>query len=148
MKGLSSRREFVLAVLSLSLSLSAPACATSTASSAPTPEQTVPWDLVVLGRIDACWACQHQPWPHVTYTKVLAGKAPSGQPQGELNIVEVPPRLLPEGGLPEYRSAREEICYLALVVPPIETNPVAYKVVEVEDATPEHLAKFDSMRQP
>jgi hypothetical protein len=76
----------------------------------------------------------------------LAGKAPNGQAQGELNIVEVPPRLLPEGSL-VYRSERAEICYLKLVEPPIETNPVAYKVVEVEEATPEHLAKFNSIRQ-
>jgi hypothetical protein len=146
MKGLGARRQFVLVILSLPLSLAAPACYTSEASPPLTPEQAVPWDLVVVGRIDACWSCQHEPWPHVSYTKVLAGKAPNGQPQGELNIVEVPPRLLPEGSL-VYRSERAEICYLKLVVPPIETNPVAYKVVEVEEATPERLAKFNSIRQ-
>ena len=146
MKGLRPHRQLALVVLSLSLTLPAPACDTSEAFPPLTPEQAVPWDLVVLGRIDACWGCQHEPWPHVSYTKVLTGKAPNGQPQGELNIVEVPPRLLPEGSL-VYRSQRAEICYLKLVVPPIETNPVAYKVVDVEEATPEHLAKFNTIRQ-
>jgi len=107
--------------------------------------QTVLWDFVVLGRIDACWVCQHGPPPHVSYTKVLAGKAPSGQPQGKIDLVEAPARLLPTGGIPIYKSQREEICYLKIVVLPSDKNAAAYKVVDVEEATPENLAKFKSV---
>src|SRR5262245_28211570 len=46
------------------------------------------WDLVVLGQIDACWVCQHGPPPHVRYSRVLAGNAPSGKAQGTLSLVE------------------------------------------------------------
>src|SRR5689334_21120465 len=142
MKGLSSLRQRAFALLSLSFALALPACGANTVALAPTPQQAVPSDLVVLGQIDACWTCQHEPLPHVSYTRVLAGKAPTAQAQGELNIVEVPPRLLKDGTL-TYKSPRAEICYLKLVEPPLESNPVAYKVVDVQDATADNLAKFN-----
>jgi hypothetical protein len=36
------------------------------------------WDVIVLGRIDACWVCQFGPSAQVRYTQALAGKVPSG----------------------------------------------------------------------
>lgn len=110
-------------------------------------QPTVLGDLVVLGRIDACWVCQHGLPPHVSYTTVLAGKAPSGKAQGQITLVEVPARLLPKGGIPIYKSQREEIVYLKIGELPSEKNAAAYKVVDVEEATPENLAKFKSVGQ-
>jgi hypothetical protein len=108
----------------------------------PTSDRAVSWDLVVLGRIDACWVCQHGPPPHVTYTKVLAGKAP-GEGQAEVGLVDVAARLLPEGGVPIYRSRQEEICYLKLVIPGGKEHGAYYAVIDLEEATPENLAKFE-----
>ena len=105
-------------------------------------QQTVLWDFVVLGRINACWVCQRGPPPHVSYTMVLAGKTPSGKAQGEIGLTEVAAGLLPKGGIPIYRSQQEEICYLKIVVLPGDKDRIAYKVVDVEEATPENLAKF------
>lgn len=104
-------------------------------------QQTVPFDLVVLGRIDACWVCQHGPPPQVSYTRVLAGKAPA---QGRVALVEVSARLLPEGAPPIYRSQREEICYLKTVKLPTNQTASVYKLVDVEEATPKNLTKFQS----
>ena len=104
------------------------------------------WDLAVLGLIDACWVCQHGPPPHVSYTRVLAGKAVGGE-NGYLTIIELPGRLLPKDGIPIYKSPREEICYLKTHVLPDNKNAVAYIVIDVEEATPENLAKFSSVRQ-
>jgi hypothetical protein len=154
-----SSRQFLLAILCLFLILFSPLLGILTAQSelpvgrSATPyeggqaplQETVLWDFVVLGRIDACWVCQHGPPPHISYTKVLAGKAPSGQGQGKIGLVEVPARLLPKGGIPIYKSQREEICYLEIVVLPSDKNAAAYKVVDVEEATPENLAKFKSV---
>ena len=153
-----SSRQFRLAILCLFLILSSPLLGILTAQSEPTvgppatpheggqapAQQPVLWDFIVLGRIDACWVCQHGPPPHVSYTKVLAGKAPSGQAKGQIALVEVPARLLPKGGIPIYRSQREEICYLKIVVLPGNKDEAASKVVDVEEATPENLAKFES----
>lgn len=105
-------------------------------------QQTVLWDLVVLGRIDACWVCQHGPPPHVSYTRILAGKAPRGKAQGQIALAEMAARLLPEGGTPIYRSQREEICYLKTVTLPANENASVYKLIDLEEATPENLAKF------
>ena len=105
-------------------------------------EQAIPWDVVVLGQIDACWVCQHGLPPHVSYTRVLAGKAPSGKAKGQIDIVDIPARLLPQGGLPIYRSEREEIIYLNIVVLPGCTNAAAYTVGDVEEATPTNLAQI------
>ena len=152
-----SSRQFRLAILCLFLILFSLLLGVLAAQSEPTvgpsatpyeggqaPEQqTVPWDFIVLGRIDACWVCQHGEPPHVTYTRVLAGKAPSGKAEGQIALVEVPARLLPKGGIPIYKSQREEICYLKIVVLPSEKNAAAYKVVDIEEATPENLAKFE-----
>lgn len=152
-----SSRQFRLAILYPFLILCSPLSGILTAQSEPpvgrsaTPyedgqvpkQQTVLWDLVVLGRIDACWVCQHGPPPHVNYTKVLAGTASRGKAQGTLDLVEVPVRLLPKGGIPIYRSQQEEICYLKIVELPGNKNEAAYKVVNVEEATPENLAKFE-----
>jgi hypothetical protein len=108
-------------------------------------EQAILWDVVVLGRIDACWVCQNGPPPHVSYTRVLAGKVPSGKAKGQIDIVEVPAPLLPQGGIPIYRSEREEIIYLDIVVLPSDKNVAAYKVGDVKEATAANLAKFTSV---
>jgi hypothetical protein len=101
-----------------------------------------PWDVVVLGRIDACWVCQFGPSPHVRYTQVLAGKVPSSQARGELALVAVAERLLPEGGIPIYKSQKEEICFLKRIVVPDYEAADVYEVVDVMEATPENLARF------
>ena len=100
------------------------------------------WDVVVLGRIDACWVCQWGPSPHVSYTQVLAGKVPGTQTRGELVLVELAEVLLPEGGTPVYRSQQEEICFLKKVVVPGYEDTDVYKVIDVMEATPENLATF------
>ena len=142
-----SSRQFLLATLCLFLISSSPGCGVVAPDEIEQTPVTVAWDLVVLGRIDACWVCQNGPPPHVSYTRVLAGRAPSGQGPEDIGIVEVPARLLPQGGVPIYRSLRDEICYLTLVVPPSDTHAAAYKVVDVVEATPENLAKFKSVGQ-
>jgi hypothetical protein len=102
------------------------------------------WDLVVLGRIDACWVCQFGPSPHVRYTQVLAGKVPGGQASGQLALIAVAQKLLPEGGVPIYKSQQEEIVFLEKVVVPRYEAVEVYKVVDVLEATPENLAGFRS----
>jgi hypothetical protein len=102
------------------------------------------WDVVVLGRIDACWVCQFRPAPHVSYTQVLAGKVPNGQPTGKLAVAKVAEKLLPEGKVPIYRSEKEEICFLKRVEVPGSQAADVYEVVDVMEATPENLARFRS----
>jgi len=102
----------------------------------PTP------DLVVLGKIDACWVCQHGPSPHVAYSQVLEGTAPQGKPAGRLPLTAVAEKLLPQGGTPIYRSRQDEICVLARVVVPGSESVAQYRVVDVMEATPENLARF------
>lgn len=100
------------------------------------------WDVVVLGRIDACWVCQFGPPPHVRYTQVLSGTVPSGQAKGQLNLVAVAEKLLPEGRIPIYKSQQEEICLLKKVVVPGYEGTDVYEVVDVMEATPDNLAAF------
>jgi hypothetical protein len=100
------------------------------------------WDIVVLGWIDACWVCQFGPPPHVSYTQVLAGKVPSGQTIGWLAVVVVAERLLPAGGVPIYKSQKEEICFLKRVVGPGAEVANVYEVVDVMEATAKNLARF------
>jgi len=102
-----------------------------------------PWDVVVLGRINACFVCQFGPQPHVRYTQVLEGEVPGGGPaERELALVGVADRLLPEGGIPNYQSQREELSFLKRVVVPGEEDADVYEVVDIMEATPENLAKF------
>ena len=100
------------------------------------------WDVIVLGRIDACWVCQFGPSPHVSYTQVLAGKVPSNQARGKLALVAVAERLLPEGGIPIYKSQKGEICFLKRIVVLGYEAADVYEVVDVMEATPENLAHF------
>jgi hypothetical protein len=100
------------------------------------------WDLVVLGRIDFCLVCQFGPSPHVRYTLVLAGHVPSGQAQGQPALAAVDEQLLPEGGVPIYKSQRDELCFLKKVVVPGYEGTEVYRVVDVKEATPENLAAF------
>ncbi len=100
------------------------------------------WDVVVLGRIDACWVCQFGPSPHVSYKRVLAGTVPSGRTAGRLPLVAVAERLLPKQGIPIYKSQQEEICLLKRVVVAGYEDRDVYRVVAVMEATPENLAAF------
>jgi hypothetical protein len=103
------------------------------------------WDLVVLGRIDACFVCQRGS-PHVSYTRVLAGKVPNGQTPGELSVAQIAPRLFSEGGVPIYESQQEEIVLLKRTAEHNQTdkNQVkpTYGVVDVMKATPQNVALF------
>src|SRR5207244_4099656 len=99
------------------------------------------WDVVVLGRIDTCYVCQRGS-PHVSYTRVLAGKVPAGQAEGMLAVAGVAAHLLPEGGVPMYESQQEEIVFLKTVAVPGQENKVIYTVVDVMKATPQNLALF------
>lgn len=100
------------------------------------------WDVAVLGRIDACWVCQFGPPPRVSYAQVLAGKVPSGEATGQLTLAAVAERLLPRGGVPIYKSQKEEICFLKRVVAPGAEAADVYEVVDVMEATPKNLASF------
>lgn len=100
------------------------------------------WDVAVLGRIDACWVCQFGPPPHVSYSQVLAGKVPSGEATGQLTLAAVAERILPKGGVPIYKSQKEEICFLKRVIAPGVEAAHAYEVVDVMEATPKNLARF------
>ncbi len=100
------------------------------------------WDVVVLGRIDASFISQWRPSPHVSYTQVLAGEVPSGKVSGQLAIVELAAQILPEGGIPDYKSQQEEICFLKKIVVPGYEDEDVYKVVDVMEATPKNLAVF------
>ena len=98
------------------------------------------WDLVVLGQIDFNLLNQFAPSPHVRYTAVLAGKVASGQATGQLVLVGVAEKLLPEGRIPIYKSQEEELCLLKKVVVPGYEATDVYEVVDVMEATPENLA--------
>jgi hypothetical protein len=100
------------------------------------------WDLVVLGRIDFCSVCQWGPSSRVRYTQVLAGSVPDGQAKGELALGAVAQKLLPEGGVPIYKSQHEEICFLKKMVVPGNATAEVYDVVDILEATPENLAAF------
>jgi hypothetical protein len=78
----------------------------------------------------------------VSYSQVLAGKVPSGQATGQLAVVVVAERLLPTGGVPIYKSQKEEICFLKRVIAPGAEAADAYEVVDVMEATPKNLARF------
>ena len=99
------------------------------------------WDLVVVGRIDFNLVSQSAHSPNLRYTRVLAGRVPSGA-RGQLAIRGVDARLLPEGGVPIYQSQREEICFLKKVVVPGHEDADVYRVVDVKEATPQNLAAF------
>ncbi len=100
------------------------------------------WDLVVLGQIDACWVCQFGPSPRVIYTRVLAGIAPDTGASGQLPLVEVAETLLPEGGVPIYRSRQDEIIFLERVVILGYETENYYRVIDVMEVTPGNLAPF------
>jgi hypothetical protein len=100
------------------------------------------FDLVVLGRVDACWVCQHGPPPQVSYTRVLQGTAPGGQAMGQLAVVELGERVLPEGSVPMYTSQQEEIVLLRRVAVEGMPDVDAYRVEDVLEATPANLARF------
>lgn len=100
------------------------------------------WDVVVLGRVDACWVCQFGPSPHVTYTRVLAGSVPGVQASRQLALVGMADKLFPPGGIPIYRSKQEEICFLRKVVVPGHEAVEVYQAVDIIEATPENLAAF------
>ena len=99
-------------------------------------------DLVVLGRIDFCLVCQWGPSSRVRYTQVLAGSIPEGQARGELALGAVGRKLLPEGGVPIYKSQHEEICVLKKMVVPGNAAAEVYEVVNILVATPDNVAAF------
>src|SRR5262245_20575559 len=98
------------------------------------------WDLVVLGRIDFCSVCQWEPSARVRYTQVLAGSMPEGQARGELALGAVARKLLPEGGVPLYKSQHEEICVLKKMVVPGNAAAEVYEVIDILAATPDNVA--------
>jgi hypothetical protein len=102
------------------------------------------WDVVVLGLIDFNMVSQFGPSPNVRYTRVLAGQVPSGGDR-QLALVGMDARLLPEGGVPIYKSAREEICFLKKVVVPGNESANVYRVVDIKEATPQNLAPFPGL---
>ena len=100
------------------------------------------WDLVVLGRIDFCSVCQREPSARVRYAQVLAGSIPGGQARGELALGAVARKLLPEGGVPLYKSQHEEICVLKKMVVPGNAAAEVYEVIDILAATPDNVAVF------
>jgi hypothetical protein len=100
------------------------------------------WDLVVLGRIDFCLVCQWGPSSRVRYTQVLAGSVPDGQARGELALGAMVRKLLPEGGVPIYKSQHEEICVLKKMVVPGYAAAEVYEVVDILAATPDNVTAF------
>jgi len=104
------------------------------------------WDVVVLGRIDFCLVCQREPPPNVRFTQVLAGRLSPAQAVGQLGLTAMDARLLPEDGVPIYKSQREEIVFLKKVVVPGYEGVAVYAVVDIEEATPENLAAVRAYR--
>lgn len=98
------------------------------------------WELAVVGRIDACWVCQHGPAPHVRYSRILAGPPSTPAAPGRLPLVEVAAHLLKPGGIPLYRSEAEEICLLKRAA--AGGGTAAYRVVDVLPATAENIAAY------
>ncbi len=125
----------------------APATPTATATVSPSGKNSnsadaVTWDLVVLGRLNACYVCQRGS-PHVNYTRVLAGKIPSVEPKGTLPIAEVEAHIFPEGGVPMYESQEDEIVFLKKSKPDAKNKDKdLYDVLDVKKATAENLAAF------
>jgi hypothetical protein len=117
----------------------------ATGASGGEPRDALPtYDLVVLGRIDACWVCQFGPSPQVAYRRVLAGSPPQGKSEGVLLLAAVAQKLLPESGIPMYRSRQEEICILERVLVPGYESAAVYRVIDAMEATPDNLARFRS----
>jgi hypothetical protein len=125
----------------------APATRTATATVSPSEKDAnsadaVKWDLVVLGRLNACYVCQRGS-PHVNYTRVLAGKVPSGEPKGTLTIAEIDAHIFPEGGVPMYESQKDEIVFLKKSkLDENNKDKNLYDVLDVKQATAENLAAF------
>jgi len=100
-------------------------------------------DVVVLGSINACWVCQFDPEPQVVYTKILAGDVAQVEEEGPLLLGGIPRQFLPEGGVPIYRSQKEEICFLKKIVEARFQGAVTYyEVVDIWEARPENLSMF------
>jgi len=99
-------------------------------------------DIAVLGRIDACWVCQFDPWPSVTYSEILAGEITHDVANQLLYIAGVDRRFLPEGGVPIYKSQKEEICFLKKVVADGANGVVFYQVVDIWAATDGDIGLF------
>jgi len=99
-------------------------------------------DVVVLGRIDACWVCQFDPPPAVSYSSILAGEITQDQSDQSLDIAGVDRRFLPEGGVPIYKSRKEEICFLKKVVVDRLGGAIAYQVVDIWAATDGDIGLF------
>lgn len=125
----------------------APATPAATATVSPSEKDAnsadaVKWDLVVLGRLNACYVCQRGS-PHVNYIRILAGKIPSGEPKGTLMIAKIDEHIFPKGGVPMYESQEDEIVFLKKSKSD-ENNKdkVLYDVLDVKQATAENLAAF------
>jgi hypothetical protein len=117
-----------------------PSSSMSTEAAKRSPESTtaalpnIEWDVAVLGRIDMCGVCQRGS-SSVGFTKVLAGKFPTGQTEGTIAVAGMASHLLPEGGVTMYQSKDEEIVFLCRA-----EDRDLYTVVEIMKATPENLA--------
>lgn len=126
---------------------SAPVTPTATATVSPSGKNAnsadpIKWDLVVLGRLNACYVCQRGS-PQVKYTRVLAGKIPSGEPKGTLTIAEVDAHVFPEGGVPMYESQEDEIVFLKKSkLDEKNKDKDLYDVLDVKQATAKNLAAF------
>lgn len=117
----------------------APPAATTTPSSPQSTTAALPateWEVAVLGRIDICGVCQRGSFS-MDFTKVLAGKSPTGQAEGTIAIAGMAKHLLPDEGVPMYQSREKEIVFLYRA-----NESDLYTVVEVMKATPENLAMF------
>lgn len=102
----------------------------------------VKWDLVVLGRLNACYVCQRGS-PHVNYTRILAGKIPSGERKGTLAIAKIDAHIFPEGGIPMYESQEDEIVFLKKSkLDEKNKDKDLYDVLDVKQATAKNLAAF------
>jgi len=99
-------------------------------------------DIVVLGWIDACWVCQFNPSPELTYSKILAGKVTDDRENEAFYLTSIPKRFLPQGGVPIYRSKKEEICFLKRVIDDRLKGEILYEVVEIWEATTDNLSLF------
>ncbi len=111
----------------------------------PPPEllaQIAESDVIVLGKIDACWVCDSDKPPHVSYTQVLSGAIPGGNAYGQLPLTGVARYLLPYTGVPIYQSNSEEICLLKRSVRNNLSSPDFYEVIYVWEATTERLNYF------
>jgi hypothetical protein len=111
----------------------------------PPPEllsQMAESDVIVLGKIDACWVCDSDGAPHVSYTQVLSGSVPGGNASGQLSLAGIAEYLLPRTGIPIYQSNSEEICLLKKAVPDGLNGPDFYEVIYVWEVTTERLSYF------